>query len=112
MPKVWNSNNSSANSGSNDDDEKSPVRTVIRLRDFNTTLSIWDIESIDKKERFIEHPRARWQFGIVINGGIEPSCRYPKVDIEAWFEREETRDERYERLLETLEEFGFKILDA
>lgn len=98
-------------SRSSDDDDAKRIRTMIRLEDFDTTLSIWAIESIEKKSRFVETPRPRWQFGIVINAGIEPSMRFPKVDIGAWYEKEEWRDERYNELLAKLETYGFKILN-
>ena len=98
-------------SRSSDDDDERKIRTMIRLEDFDVTLSIWAIESIEKKSRFVETPRPRWQFGIVINAGIEPSMRFPKVDIGAWYEKEEWRDERYNELLAKLETYGFKILN-
>ena len=96
-------------SRSSDDDDERKIRTMIRLEDFDVTLSIWAIESIEKKSRFVETPRPRWQFGIVINAGIEPSMRFPKVDIGAWYEKEEWRDERYNELLSKLETYGFII---
>lgn len=98
-------------SRSSDDDDERKIRTMIRLEDFDATLSIWAIESIEKKSRFMETPRPRWQFGIVINAGIEPSMRFPKVDIEAWYEKEVVRDIRYDELLAKLETYGFKILN-
>lgn len=119
MVKVWNSaiddeenkHQRLGNKQSTDDEEvEEKIRTMIRLDDFNTTLSIWAIESIEKKSRFIEKPNPRWQFGIVINAGIEQSARFPKVDIDAWYEREEIRDQKYELLLAKLETYGFKIL--
>lgn len=96
---------------SSDDDDGKIVRTMIRLEDFDATLSIWSIESIEKKSRFMETPRPRWQFGIVINSGIEPSIRFPKVNIGAWYEKEELRDRKYDELLARLETYGFKILN-
>lgn len=96
----------------NEDDEERKIKTMIRLKDFDTTLSIWDIESIDKVSRFVETPRPRWQFGIVINANIEPSMRFPKTDVAAWYEKEELRNSKYERLLVLLEEYGFKILEV
>ena len=98
-------------SRSSDDEDEKKIRTMIRLDDFDATLSIWAIESIEKKSRFVETPRPRWQFGIVINAGIEPSMRFPKVDIGAWYEKEKLRDEKYNELLARLETYGFKILN-
>ena len=98
-------------SRSSDDDDEKKIRTMIRLEDFDITLSIWAIESIEKKSRFMETPRPRWQFGIVINAGIEPSMRFPKVDVGAWYEKESLRDQKYDELLARLETYGFKILN-
>lgn len=98
-------------SRSSDDEDEQKIRTMIRLEDFDITLSIWAIESIEKKSRFMETPRPRWQFGIVINAGIEPSMRFPKVDVGAWYEKESLRDQKYDELLARLETYGFKILN-
>lgn len=95
---------------SKDDDEDKVWKMMLRLDDFDVTISLFGIECIEKKERFVEKPKARWQFGIAINGGIEQSQRYPKTDLYAWYEKQETRDKRYEYLLELLEEYGIKIL--
>lgn len=100
------------NNGSGDeDDEKVVIRRMIRLDDFNTVLALSDIESVEKISRFIEKPTPRYQFGIGINSGIEKCPRFPKVDIEAWYEKMELRDKRFEELMKKLEEYGYKILN-
>lgn len=93
-----------------EDDEEKVWKMMLRLDDFDATISMFGIECIEKKERFVEKPKARWQFGIAINGGMEPSQRYPKTDLYAWYEKQEVRDKRYEYLLGLLEEYGIKIL--
>lgn len=98
------------NEASEDDEGDRPLKTMLRLDDFDTTISLFGIECIEKKMRFVEKPTAHFQYGIVINGGMEPSMRYPKTNIEAWYERIETRDERYEYLLEVLTEYRIKVL--
>ena len=98
------------NEASEDDEGDRPLKTMLRLDDFDTTISLFGIECIEKKMRFVEKPTAHFQYGIVINGGMEPSMRYPKTNIEAWYERIETRDERYEYLLEILTEYRIKVL--
>ena len=121
MVKVWNSaiddnenkrpiKKKTAINDESDSDNDRKIRTVIYLEDFNTTLSIWAIESIEKKSRFVETPHPRWQFGIVINADIEQSIRFPKVDVGAWYEKEEFRDKKYDQLLSKLERCGFRIL--
>ena len=99
-----------AKGDSDDEDENKIWKMMLRLDDFDATISLFGIECIEKKERFVEKPKARWQFGIAINGGIEQSQRYPKTDLYAWYEKQETRDKRYEYLLTLLEEYGIKIL--
>ena len=98
------------NEASEEDKDERPLKTMLRLDDFDTTISLFGIECIEKKMRFVEKPTAHFQYGIVINGGMEPSMRYPKTNIEAWYERIETRDERYEYLLEVLTEYRIKVL--
>lgn len=94
-----------------DNEDSKSIRTMINLIDFGITISVFSIASVDKKERFIETPTPRWQFGIVINDAMEPSSRYPRTNIESWYEKEETRDERYNDIIYSLEEFGFKVID-
>jgi len=93
-----------------DEDEDKPYRTMFRLDDFDATIYMFGIECIERKMRFVEKPKARWQYGIVINGGMEPSMRYPKTNLEAWFEKEEKRDERYEYLLQKLSEYKINVI--
>lgn len=98
------------NSDDDDEDEDKSYRTMFRLDDFDATISMFGIECIERKMRFVEKPKARWQYGIVINGGMEPSVRYPKTNLEAWFEKEEKRDERYEYLLQKLSEYKINVI--
>lgn len=93
-----------------EDEEARPLKTMLRLDDFDTTISLYGIECIEKKMRFVEKPSAHFQYGIIINGGMEPSMRYPKTNIEAWYERMEKRDERYDYLLEILTKYRIKVL--
>lgn len=97
---------------SDDEDDEKLVRYMIRLDDFDATISLFGIECIEKKMRFVETPKPRWQFGIAINGGMEPSMRYPKTDLYAWYEKEEVRDRRYEEILTRLNEYGIITLKA
>lgn len=93
-----------------DEEDEKVFRRMIRLKDFDVVIPLFGIESIEKKNRFIEKPTSRWQFGIVINGGIETSMRCPKVDICSWYETEELRDKRYEELMIQLSELGIKVI--
>lgn len=97
-----------------EDEEEEPkvYRQMLHLPDFGTVISLFGIESIEKSMRFVDNQNnPRFQYGIIINRGMNPSERYPKVDVEAWFEKEEVRDERYDKLLQNLEEAGYKIIN-
>lgn len=94
-----------------DDGDKKYVRSVIFLPDFGLFVSIFDISTIEKDMRFVEHPRPRWQYGITINKGIT-SQRIVVQDKSVWFEKEEYRDKRFNTLMEKLGDFGFKIINV
>lgn len=93
------------------EDEEKVYRTMIRLEDFDAVISIFGIECIEKRIRFVEHPHPRFQYGIAINAGMEPSMRYPKTDLYAWYEKEEYRDEVFNDLLNKLSSLGIKVID-
>lgn len=93
-----------------DDKEKNIVKTVIHFEDFGLIISIWDLATITKDMRFVEKPKAHWQYGITINKDMEVSMRYPVVDKSLWFEDEYTRDMRYDKIVKTLDELGFKVI--
>lgn len=96
---------------STDNGDKKYVRSVIFLPDFGLFVSIFDISTIEKDMRFVEHPRPRWQYGITINKGITN----PKIVVQnksVWFEKEEYRDKRFDGLMKKLEDFGFKVISV
>jgi len=90
-------------------EETKVVRKMVLLDDFGAVIPMYSITKIEKKTRFIETPRPRWQFGIVINGGMEQSTFHPVTDISAWYEREDTRNKKFEYLCEILYEWGIEI---
>ena len=96
---------------SQENDEEKVKKFVVSFPDFGITISLFDIQTLDKDMRFVEnqnHPR--WQYGIIINKGITPSQRLPVTNKEMWFEKEEVRDERYDNILEQLKQIGFKVI--
>lgn len=97
---------------SNDDDseEKQVIKTVIHFENFGLVISIWDLATITKDMRFVEKPKAHWQYGITINKDMEVSMRYPVVDKSLWFEDEYTRDKCYDNIMKKLDELGFKVI--
>lgn len=94
------------------EEDKKYIRSVVYFEDFGTFISLFDIITVDKDMRFIETPRARWQYGITINKGIEASPRIPVVNKSVWFEKEDYRDKRFKTLMEKLEDLGFKVVNV
>ena len=101
----------------NEGDEEKPqyIKTVIHLSDVGVVLSLHDINSIEKTFKIqpsdFYPDRVTQLYGIIINRGMEPSMRFPKTDIELWFEKEEVRDQRYEKMMKALKEAGFKFIE-
>lgn len=104
-------------SGEEEDENGKPqyIKTVISIPDAGIVLSLQDVNSIEKTFKLQSsdyYPdRVTTLYGIVINRAIEPSMRIPKTDIELWYEREEVRDQRYEKMLKALKEAGFKFIE-
>lgn len=93
-----------------DEKETKFVTPFIFFEDFDITMSLFDIKTIETDVRFIEKPRARWQYGITINKGLDKSIYCPVIDKSIWFEKEDTRDRRYKKIMEKIEEIGFKVI--
>jgi len=88
------------------------ISSVINFEDVGIFMSLYGIESLEKDVKFVEKPTAHWEYGIVINKGMEQSIRFPKVDVGVWFIKEEIRDKRWSSMLKRLEEEGFKIIEV
>ena len=95
-----------------DDEKKKFYKPMLHLPDIGFVISLAEIESIDKIMKFVEHPTARWNYGICINKNISSSIRIPRTNIEIWYEKEEQRDKRYDKFLEILQENGVKLLEV
>lgn len=59
------------------------------------------ISMIEKDKRFIEKPKAHWQYGIIFN-------RWNNIAV--WFGTEERRNEYYDVLINVLQEEGAEIV--
>lgn len=100
------------------DDDDSVVkykRPMLHLTDFGIMLGLYEIASVEKDRQFTESQwggGCRWQYGIIINKGIEKSQKYPKVNVSIWFESEEVRDKRYDDLYAALEEAGIIFINC
>ena len=95
-----------------DDKEAKYIKTMVVFKGLGLTMGLFSIESIETGMQFVEKPKAHWEYGIMINHAMEPSIRFPKTNVSVWFENEEVRDKRYADMLETLESFGFNMLEV
>lgn len=106
------------NYNTNEDEKEEDIkifRLMINLPEIGS-ISLFGIETIEKDFRVIESNygtgQIKTQYGIIINRGMEVSMRYPRVDIDVWFDSEEIRDQRYDRILKVLAENGYKFINV
>ena len=98
-----------------DDDEGQKKRLSKVMIDFKgegVTISAWDLHTIEDDMRFVEKPKAHWEFGITINKGLNPSQFINKTDLSIWYSSEELRDQKRERLLEILKAEGLNVIEV
>lgn len=100
--------------GKEDEQDVKFVKLMLRLKE-GLTMSLFEISSIEKDMRFAESKwggGCRWEYGIVINKGIEKTQRYPRTDLSFWYLTEEVRDKRYNEILTALLEVGVEFIDC
>lgn len=107
------------NSRYNDNDtekEERYIKSMISFPQEGINISLFGIETIEKDFRIKESNYGSElvivQYGIVINKGMEPSMRYPRVNIDVWFDSEEVRDQRYDNMMTKLKQAGFKFIEV
>lgn len=107
------------NSRYNDNDtekEERYIKSMISFPEEGINMSLFGIETIEKDFRIKESnygsENVIVQYGIVINKGMEPSMRYPRVNIDVWFDSEEVRDQRYDNMMAKLKQAGFKFIEV
>lgn len=98
------------------DKEERYIKSMISFPQEGINISLFGIETIEKDFRIKESnyggENVTVQYGIVINKDMEPSMRYPRVNVDVWFDSEEVRDQRYENMLTKLKQAGFKFIDV
>lgn len=96
----------------NDDDGKKRLsKTMLHFKDEGITISAWDLHTIETDMRFVEKPKAHWEFGITINKGLNPSQFINKTDLSMWYLSEEVRDEKMNKMLEILKVEGLNVIE-
>lgn len=95
-----------------DDEQKRLKKTVINFSEEGIVISAYDLHTIEKDTRFVEKPKAHWEWGITINKGLEAGQFVKKADISMWYESVEIRDKKYDRLMKILESEGLNIIEV
>lgn len=96
----------------NDGDGKKRLsKTMLHFKDEGITISAWDLHTIETDMRFVEKPKAHWEFGITINKGLNPSQFINKTDLSMWYLSEEVRDDKMNKMLEILKVEGLNVIE-
>lgn len=99
-----------------DDEDLDIVRTMLHIPELGFSISLFGIETIDKSFRVYESINGtgdiKPQYGIILNKDMEKSMRYPRTNIEFWFDDEKVRDKRYSKIISRLKEAGYRFMEA
>lgn len=99
-----------------DEEEHKAIRLMLHIPEVGFSISLFGIETIDKSFRVYESTNGtgevKPQWGIIINKDMEPTLRYPRTNVDFWYDTEEVRDKRYNEIIEGLTQAGYKFLNA
>lgn len=99
-----------------DDEDLDIVRTMLHIPELGFSISLFGIETIDKSFRVYESINGtgdvKPQYGIILNKDMEKSMRYPRTNVEFWFDNEEVRDKRYDKIISRLKDVGYRFIEA
>lgn len=99
-----------------DDEDLDIVRTMLHIPELGFSISLFGIETIDKSFRVYESINGtsdvKPQYGIILNKDMEKSMRYPRTNIEFWFDDEKVRDKRYNKIISRLKDAGYRFIEA
>lgn len=99
-----------------DDEDLDIVRTMLHIPELGFSISLFGIETIDKSFRVYESINGtgdvKPQYGIILNKDMEKSTRYPRTNVEFWFDNEKVRDKRYNKIISRLKDVGYRFIEA
>lgn len=99
-----------------DDEGLDIVRTMLHIPELGFSISLFGIETIDKSFRVYESINGtgdvKPQYGIILNKDMEKSMRYPRTNIEFWFNDEKVRDKHYSKIISRLQDVGYRFIEA
>lgn len=98
------------------DEDLDIVRTMLHIPELGFSISLFGIETIDKSFRVYESINGtgdvKPQYGIILNKDMEKSMRYPRTNIDFWFDDEKVRDKCYNKIISRLKDAGYKFIEA
>jgi hypothetical protein len=94
-----------------DDETQRLKKTMIDFQEEGIIISSWDLHTIEKDMRFVEKPKAHWEFGITLNKGLTPNQFITKTDLSLWYNTEEVRDNKWDKLVEILKIEGLNVIE-
>lgn len=98
------------------DNEDLAIRAMLHIPELGFSISLFGIETIDKSFRVYESINGtgdvKPQYGIILNKDMEKSMRYPRTNVEFWFNDEKVRDKHYSKIISRLKDAGYKFIEA
>lgn len=95
----------------NQEEERRLRKMMIYFQEEGIVIPAYDLNTIEKDIRFVEKPKAHWEFGIIINKGLSQSQSVNKTDLSMWYMKEEIRDQKWERMMELLKSEGLNVIE-
>ena len=99
-----------------DDEDLDIVRTMLHIPELGFSISLFGIETIDKSFRVYESINGtgdvKPQYGIILNKDMEKSMRYPRTNIDFWYDDEKVRDKCYNKIISRLKDAGYRFMEA
>lgn len=97
----------------NQEDKKQRLlfKTMINFVDEGIVISAADLHSMEKEQKFVERPTPHFEYGIIINKGVQQSQFAKRTDVELWYVKEEVRDRHFDNMLDTLKQEGIKVIN-
>ncbi len=92
-------------------EEQLLFKTMIHFTDEGIVISAADLQSVEKDMRFVEFPNPHFEYGIIINRGIEQRQYVKRPDVELWYVKEKVRDQHFDNMLDTLKQEGIKVIN-
>lgn len=94
--------------------EQSRLRkTMLYFKEIGLLMSAYELYSVEKIMEWNDNPyHPGFRYGIAINKGIQPGQFVNKVDIEIWYEKEEVRNKKWDRLVEILIAEGIQTIEV